>query len=132
MRMWQLSYWVMAGGLIGFGLIGILSIGFPFLLVGLAMVIYGVIRRWVDTVWAAFVGFGILPALFLLYDLITAPLPCPPQGLSLPPNAASLSCGSIPGRYAVLVVIFGVIALAGGIWPLLRRLRTRNASATRS
>jgi hypothetical protein len=126
MRTWQLLYWMSAGGLIGFGLIGILSIGFPFLLVGLGMVIYGAVRRWIDTFWAAFVGFGILPALFLMYDIITTPPPCPPQGLSLPPHATSVSCGSIPGSYSVLLVIFGVIALAGGIWPLIRRFRTRN------
>jgi hypothetical protein len=126
MRTWQLLYWVSAGGLIGFGLIGILSIGFPFLLVGLGMVIYGAVRRWMDTLWAAFVGFGIFPTLFLIYDIITAPPPCPPQGLSLPPNATSVSCGYIPGSYYVLLVIFGVIALAGGLWPLIRRFRTRN------
>ena len=34
-------YWVIAGGLLGFGLLGLLTGGWPFLLLGLGMILVG-------------------------------------------------------------------------------------------
>jgi hypothetical protein len=124
MQNWRLFYWLVAGALTGFGVIGILSIGFPFLLAGLGMVIYGVIRFKARGFWAALIGFGTLPALILIWDIISAPPPCTGQVLTLPPDTSSVSCGYIPDSYYLMAVIFGVIALVGMVWPLLRRLRT--------
>lgn len=125
MQNWRLFYWMVAGALTGFGVIGIFSIGLPFLLIGLGMVIYGVARFKARGFWAALIGFGTLPALILIGDIITAPPPCTGQVLTLPPNTSSVSCGYIPDSYYIMAGIFGAIALVGMIWPLLRRLRTR-------
>jgi len=71
----QHFYWLLAGALIGFGLIAILSIGFPFLFVGCGLVIYGIIRFRFRGFWAFLVGFGALPALILSAQLVGSPLP---------------------------------------------------------
>jgi hypothetical protein len=119
---WRFFYWMVAGALIGFGAIGILSIGLPFLFIGLGMVTYGIIHFRARGFWAALIGFGTLPALILIVDILTAPPPCTGQPLTLPPNT-SMSCSYIPDSYYIMAVIFGAIALVGMAWPLLRRLR---------
>ncbi len=125
MQKWLLFYWMVAGALIGFGLISILSIGLPFLLIGLGMVTYGIVRFRARGFWAALIGFGTLPAFILIVDIITASPPCNGQPLILLPNASSVSCRSIPTSYYILAVFFGAIALLGMAWTLLRRLRSR-------
>jgi hypothetical protein len=73
-------YWVIAGGLVGFGFIGILSIGLPFLLVGLGLLIAGVVWWHGRGFWLAVFAFGAVPALILAFDILTAPPParaCP-------------------------------------------------------
>lgn len=129
----QLFYWLLAGALIGFGLIGILSIGFPFLVVGCGLVIYGIIRFGFRGFWASLVGLGAVPALILAVQLVGSPMPTctvTSSGLSYtsPPGATSGGC--YPPAYSTLAIFFGGIALLGGVWPLLRvllrRLRTRS------
>jgi len=128
----QVFYWLLAGALIGFGLIGILSIGFPFLLVGCGMLIYGIIRFRFREFWAFLVGLGILPALILAVQLVGYPLPTctvTSTGLSYESPPGTTSSGCYPPGYYTLAIFFGCTALLGGIWPLLRvllrRLRTR-------
>ena len=53
----RILYWALAGALMGFGYIAILSIGSPFLLLGLGLVIFGLIRRWFTGFWAFLIGF---------------------------------------------------------------------------
>lgn len=121
-------YWAITGTLIGLGLISfdIYFILYPCLFVGLVLIIYGGIRMGFGGFWAALIGLGTLPALILVLDIVTAAPPCPPGGLSLPPNSTSqVSCSIIPSSYYLFAVIFGVIALIGGAWPLFRRLRSR-------
>lgn len=124
----QNFYWLLAGAFTGFGLIGILSIGLPFLLVGCAMVIYGVIRFRFSGFWAFLVGFGLLPALFLVVQLVGFPMSTctvTSTGLSYESSGAT-SGGCYPSAYYTLAIFSGCIALLGGAWPLLkRRLRTR-------
>ena len=115
---WRVLYWLVTGALIGFGFIGILSIGWPFLLVGLAMVVYGAIRLGGSGVWSLLVGLGGLPTAFLIIDIVTAPPPCPPGGtlpFRLPSGALAYSCSG-PNSYPMLAAIFGAIGLAGLIW----------------
>ena len=129
----QLFYWFLAGALVGFGVIGILSIGLPFLLVGCGLVIYGIIRFRFRGFWAFLVGFGALPALILAAQLVGSPLPTctlTSSGLSYtsPPGATSGGC--YPPAYYMLAIFFGCITLLGVAWPLLRvllrRLRTQS------
>jgi hypothetical protein len=121
----RILYWALAGAVMGFGVIGALSIGVPFLLVGVALVIFGLIRRWFGGLWALLIGLGGLPALILTLDIVTAPPQCPPGPITLPPGVSSYECSGPLDNYVKLAIIFGAIALVGVAWPLARRLRTR-------
>lgn len=72
---WTL-YWLLTGALIGFGVIAILSVGIPFLLLGLILVVFGAVRHKGAGLWAALVGVGGLPVLILVWDVISAPWAC--------------------------------------------------------
>jgi hypothetical protein len=118
-------YWLLTGALIGFGCIAILSIGFPFIILGLILLTVGAIRLGGRGLWAALVGLGGLPALILVWDVTRAPWACLPDNgeLSLPNVNYFLCLDTFAGRltsYHVLAFGFGVIALVGLAWPLLR------------
>jgi len=129
--------WAVGGSLAGFGLIGILSVGFPFLLAGLAMIVFTILKVGARGAWAGVVGFGAVPALVLLAhiaaDLLTADWSCSSvswgnsgYGWGSAPGEESITCTTIPGSYIVLLVIFGSIASLGAAWRLLQG-RGRNA-----
>jgi len=132
--------WAVGGSLAGFGLIGILSIGFPFLLAGLAMLVFAILKAGARGAWAGVVGFGAVPALVLLAhiaaDLLTADWSCSSVSwgnsgyssgsVTLAPGEESITCTTIPGSYIVLLVIVGSIASLGAALRLLRG-RGRNA-----
>jgi hypothetical protein len=104
-------YWFVAGGLFGFGVIAILSIGWPAILLGLVLTVIGVIRLGVREVWGALLGGGLVPLAFLLYDLQNSDI--------LPASTAQ--------TYRTMALIFGAIAAVGFVWGLmatLHRLRT--------
>jgi hypothetical protein len=52
-----MSYWVAAVVLVVFGFITGFSIGLPFLLLGMAMLVLGSLRRWPRLFWPSLVGF---------------------------------------------------------------------------
>jgi len=116
MRNFAILYWLITGALLGIGFISILSIGLPLLLIGLVLLITGLIRLRVRNLWALLVGFGGLPALVLILDIVTAPPACTGHELVIPPGASSASCGFIPTSYYVFAVVFGLIMLAGFAW----------------
>jgi hypothetical protein len=120
-------YWLFAGALIGFGVIAILSVGLPFLLLGLILVVFGAVRRRAAGLWAALVGFGGLPALILVWDVTSAPWACATSDAL--PNIHYYTCvdtflGPLT-TYHVMAFGFGAIALAGLAWPLLHQLLAR-------
>ena len=60
-----MSYWIAALLLVAFGFVTGFSIGPPFLLVGLAMLVLGPLRRWPRLFWPSLVGviaftFGVV------------------------------------------------------------------------
>lgn len=126
-------YWLVTGAIIGFGIIAILSIGLPFLILGLLLTAFGAVRLGIREIWAAVVGLGGLPVAILLWDVATAPWLCAPQGggSSSLPNVNYYTCVDTPvgmlTTYHVLAFWFGVTALLGLAWPLLylliRRIR---------
>jgi hypothetical protein len=59
-------YWLVAGGLLGFGLMAMLSIGLPIFLLGLVMVMYRVRRSGGRGFGLVLVGMGLVPAGYLL------------------------------------------------------------------
>src|SRR6266446_3236840 len=107
MRNLAILYWLITGALLGIGLISILSIGLR-----------------VRNLWALLVGFGGLPALVLILDIITAPPRCTGQPLMVPPGGGSASCGFIPTSYYVFAVVFGLITLAGFAWLWVQQRRS--------
>lgn len=90
-----MGYWITSLGLIAFGLIGSLSIGRPFLLVGLALLVLGPLRSRPVLFWPPLVGV-------ILYNLgywAVAPFYCTvTEGVV---GTSSTECSSLIGiRYA--------------------------------
>lgn len=115
-----LVLWGFVGALFGVGLIAILSIGWPLILLGL--VLAGAIA-WIGRgrgFWAALIGFGIAPAAILIFDIVTAPPPCPAQPVVV--TGGSFTCGYIPPAYGYMAAAFLAVALAGALIPLVSRL----------
>jgi hypothetical protein len=67
-----MSYWVAAVVLVVFGFITGFSIGPPFLLLGLAMLVLGPLRRWPRLFWPSLVGFFA----FLVGVIAVIPITC--------------------------------------------------------
>jgi hypothetical protein len=74
--MWRIIYWLLTGALLGVGFIAILSIGSLFVLLGVLLLVFGALRVGQRGIWAAFVGFGALPAGILIWDVTSAPWAC--------------------------------------------------------
>ena len=93
---------------------------------GLILLPVGAVRLGGRGLRAALVGPGGLPALILVWDVIRMPWACLPGNGELPlPNVGYFTCvDTFAGpltTYHVLAFGFGVIALAGLAWSLLRR-----------
>lgn len=116
------GYWIITGGLIGFGVIGILSIGLPFLLLGLILLIAGLVFWHAQGFWLLLIGLGVLPAAILVFDIVTAPPPCQAGPIRLPAGVHSYECSGPLDGYYVLAAVFGATALMGIAWPLFRWL----------
>jgi len=101
-------YWFVAGGLIGFGVLALPSIGWLLILVGLILVVIGALRLGVRELWGAFLGCGLVPLAFLLnqYDL---------QNPDIQPAASAQFI-------QVIAVVFGAIALLGLLWGVIATL----------
>lgn len=135
MRWVGVLYWVVTGAIIGFGLIGLMTIGFPFLIIGLAMALVGIWKPGVSGVWAALVGFGGLPAMFFLSHMLDAARSamnpyCNTTGpnagaISITPEASAVDCSYIPTSYYVMFAIFAAITLLGVCLGLFLRARSR-------
>ncbi|MDP8900006.1 MAG: hypothetical protein M3N33_02425 [Actinomycetota bacterium] len=134
-------YWAAAGALSGFGLIGLMTIGGPFLLAGVVLALVGLPLLWTKGIWALFVGFGGLPALVFLLHIIngarTALNPyCAQMGEpgALVAGAADpgpVSVSFVPASYYVMFAVFAAVALFGvALGRLLRRPGHRTASSS--
>lgn len=116
---WRTLYWLLAGALAGCGVIALLSIGLPFIVVALVMVIVGAARVGGRGLWALLVGFGAAPALLLLRDVTAAPWGCDTGGQTTTqaPGVSYYSCVQTPlgvlTTYHVLAAGFGAMALVG-------------------
>ncbi|HEV2235083.1 MAG TPA: hypothetical protein VGR57_00345 [Ktedonobacterales bacterium] len=112
----RMLYWFVAGSLIGFGVIAILSIDWPAILLGLVLTVTGVIRLGVREVWGALLGGGLVPLAFLLYDLQNSNI--------LPASTAQ--------TYQLMAMTFGAIAAVGFVWGLIATLLRGRRSAARA
>ncbi len=134
MSIGRAGYWLITGALIGSSFIGILSFGFPFVILGVILVAVGVIWMRGAEWWTALVGFGGVPAVFLLLAVASRPWACisgPVTGAH--PNVGYYDCVETPigllTTYHVMAIVFGAIALAGLAWALVRALVTRGRRA---
>jgi hypothetical protein len=116
-----LVLWALAGALLGVGVIAILSIGVALLLLGVILAAIAAWLSWGRGLWAILIGFGLAPAAFLVFDIVTAPPPCPTQPVVI--TSGSYTCADIPPSYADMAVGFLAVALIGALIPLASRLR---------
>lgn len=131
-------YWVITGAMIGFGLIGLMTIGFPFLAVGLIMTLVGVWKPGLKSAWAGLVGFGGLPALVFTIHLLDAARSAvnpycknvgPNAGrISAPPDTGMVACTYVPTSYYVMFAVFAAIALLGVCLGALHARSSANAA----
>jgi hypothetical protein len=129
-------YWAATGAVLGFGLIGLMTVGFPFVIVGLAMALVGVWKPGTGGAWGILIGFGGLPALVFLSHIVQGvrtalnPYCALPGGpaTGIPPAAGPVVCAYIPGSYYVMFAIFTAIALLGVALGLLLSARSRAAA----
>jgi hypothetical protein len=140
MRMWgRLLYWFIAGAFLGIGLGGIASIGLPFLLVSVPMLIYGLSWLGGRDFWAALIGFGALPVLLIVYgDRLHGDgmlKRCPPGwGLTIVPDTPGgtlLACGEITQSALYFALFFGAVLLGGVIWGLVTLFSASNTDPAR-
>jgi hypothetical protein len=73
---WRMSYWIAALCLVAFGFVTGFSIGAPFLLVGLALLVLGPLRRWPRLFWSPLAGV----VAFILGVVLFIPLSCTATG----------------------------------------------------
>lgn len=138
MANWRTLYWLVVGALFGLGFISILSIGVILLALGIALLIFGAVRLGGKGLWAGVVGFGLAPALLLLWDLTSSPWACEPSSHTVFGHIIHSETYRSPNYYTcvdtfvgplttyhVLAAIFGVIALAGLLIGLAVYLRGR-------
>lgn len=142
----SLLYWIAAGAMMGFGFIGLMTIGLPFLVVGAVMAVVGMWRPGIGGAWGYLIGFGGLPALFFLSHMLegvrTALNPycaqsrgagtpgSPATGsIEIPPGVDQVECALIPASYYVMFAIFTAIALLGVALGLFLRRRFQAAAA---
>jgi hypothetical protein len=130
-------YWLVAGAVVGFGLIGIMTIGYPFLIVGMVLCVVGVGRPGIGGSWAFLIGLGGLPALVFLRHITGAALTalnpyCSGDlhsgGAVAPPGAGTVTCSYAPASYYVLFAISVAITLSGVALFLFLRARSRDSA----
>ena len=113
-----------------------MTVGFPFVVIGLVLVLVGLWKPGMSGAWGLLVGIGGLPALVFLSHIVqglqTAVNPyCHHQdpGTTVPPPAGPVECALIPGSYYMMFAIFTAIALIGVALGLLLRARSRPSTA---
>lgn len=126
----RVLYWLLTGACFGFGVIAILSIGIFFLVAGMILLVVGAIRLGGRELWAALIGFGVLPAAILLWDVLSTPWGCITPGVATSRTGVNyFNCVQTPvgllTSYHVMAAGFIVLALAGVAWGLLARALRR-------
>jgi hypothetical protein len=139
-RVGTAAYWGVVVVLVGFGYFALFSIGAPFLLTGIAMIVVSPWRNRREVLWPALVGVWA----FVLGYLLVAPLGCTSKTMAVtagsPAAASHTTCTNILGiDYSgtgiynpSLVPALVVAAAAGAAGALATRflLRRRRVSTT--
>jgi hypothetical protein len=125
-----MAYWAVAVLLVGFGYLGLLSIGAPFLLTGIAMMVVSPWRTRPEVLWPALVGVWS----FVLGYVLIAPLGCTSTAISVtagsPPSVSHTTCTTVLGidysgtgiyNPSLVPALLAAVA-AGGVGVLATRL----------
>ncbi len=94
-RTGSVVYWSLAIALIAFGVLGLLSIGLPFLLTGIAMAALAPRRSERTILWPTLIGIWA----FVLGFVLIGPIGCAATGSGAPGRTVleSTSCGNVLG-----------------------------------
>jgi hypothetical protein len=96
-RMGTAAYWGVAVLLVGFGFLGLFSVGAPFLLTGIAMIVVSPWRNRRDVLWPTLVGVWA----FVLGYILIAPLSCTSTAMAVtagsPVAVSHTTCTNILG-----------------------------------
>lgn len=87
-----MGYWIVSLALIAFGIVGAMSIGLPFLLIGLAMLVLSPIRHRPLAFWPVFLGL----VSFTLAYLLIGPFSCS-AGSVIGGGSLQIACSSLTG-----------------------------------
>ncbi len=127
-RLSAVLYWALAVFLMGFGLVGIFSIGLPFLFVGIALAVLSPVRHRPASFWPV---IAAVLAFFVGYVLV-APLGCTTTAtLAGSGERSSTVCQGILFRYSSALLwpaVLAGIALAILVGWATRALMLRKAS----
>jgi hypothetical protein len=125
MSIWRNVYWFFTGAFIAFGFLGILSIGLPFLVVGVLMLVGGLFLWRGRGFWLMIVGAGTCEVIVISRTLLTAPPTCPPGEIIFGSGQGPYSCSGPLDSLRILDAIFGGILLLGLALGLGARLLRR-------
>jgi len=96
-RLGTMAYWAVTVLLVGFGYLALFSIGAPFLLTGITMMVVSPWRSRPEVLWPALVGVWA----FVLGYVLVAPLGCTSTAISVtagsPPAVSHTTCTNILG-----------------------------------
>lgn len=104
----RMLYWLIAGGMMGFGMIAF-GLGFLPTLFGGVLALYGIKRFGTQGFWMTLIGIGAVPAAILLLGYLTA-------------QSANIFTGPPPFG---AVGVFGGVVLAGIVWGVIEAHRGR-------
>lgn len=109
-RAGAIGYWVLAAVLVAFGYLALFSIGAPFVLTGLAMIVVGRWRRNPAVVWPALIGVWA----FVVGYVLVAPLGCTTSGGPAPALRGASSSPAL--SHTVCTNILGIDYSGTGIY----------------
>jgi hypothetical protein len=130
-RIGAVVYWTFAVALIAFGVLGLLSVGLPFLLTGIAMAALAPRRSERVILWPALVGIWA----FVLGYVLAGPIGCATTVSAAPGEATAetVSCGNVLGLdYSggagyqpplLPALVVGVVLAVASAWVVRRALR---------
>ena len=95
---------------LAFGLLGLASIGFPFLLVGIVLLAVGPVRRRRDVLWPPLVAVAVATVIYIL--LVPTTCSAVPEVVDRCKNLVGFD---LPGREFTVLVVAVVVAVAVGV-----------------
>ena len=104
----RMLYWLIAGGMMGFGIMAF-GLGLLPALFGAVMALYGIRRFGSEGFWMTLIGIGTVPAVVLLLGYLMA-------------QSSNIFAGPPPFG---AIAVFGGVVLAGIIWGVIEAYRGR-------